>query len=188
MAPPPFRGGSCFVTLLLFITLLLAVLIGIVSFCVRASARLSQVRSAKFVIWSVTTSLQLAPFSRTKTQEEVRTSVQGYSFLTQSCITSRQSEITSILPVDHQTCCNKWNEGHSCVQRHAMNSTGCVSVWSCYWEDELPDMLAVLPYTAIKAAHWSWATPRLSLGNWLLCILVSLGSEEEQACFDVLHK
>lgn len=90
----------------------------------------------------------------------------------------------------HQTCCNKWNEGHSCVQRHAMNRTGCASVWPRYWEDELPDMLVALPFTAIKAAHCtcSWATPRPSLGNWLLCILVSLGSEEEQACFDVLHK
>lgn len=98
MAPPPFRGGSC-----LFITLLLAVSIRVVCFCVRALARLSQVRGAKLAIWSATSSLQLAPFPRTKTQEQVRTFVQGYTFPTQSCLTSRQSEISSMLPVDPVT-------------------------------------------------------------------------------------
>lgn len=173
MAPPPFRGGSC-----LFITLLLAISIGVVCFCVRALARLSQARGAKLAIWSVTTSLQLAPFPRTKTQEEVRTFVQGYSFLTQSYLSPKWH-------FPHITC-------RSChhAATSGMNKTGCTSVWPRDWEDELPDMLTALPYTAIEAARCacSWATPRPSLGNWLLCILVSLGSEEEQACFDVLHK
>lgn len=40
------------------------------------------------------------PFRAQKTQEEVRTLVPGYYFLAQSSLTSRQSEISSTLPVD----------------------------------------------------------------------------------------